>query len=32
MGRPSLIAIEVTPEAVLIEGVCIPVMSGQLLV
>jgi trans-2,3-dihydro-3-hydroxyanthranilate isomerase len=32
MGRPSLIAIEVTPEAVLIEGVCIPVMSGQILV
>jgi trans-2,3-dihydro-3-hydroxyanthranilate isomerase len=32
MGRPSLIAIEVTPEAVLIEGACIPVMSGQLLV
>jgi trans-2,3-dihydro-3-hydroxyanthranilate isomerase len=32
MGRPSLIAVEVTPEAVLIEGVCIPVMSGQLLV
>jgi trans-2,3-dihydro-3-hydroxyanthranilate isomerase len=31
MGRPSLIAIEVTPEAVLIEGACIPVMSGQLL-
>jgi trans-2,3-dihydro-3-hydroxyanthranilate isomerase len=30
MGRPSLIAIEVTPEAVLIEGACIPVMSGQL--
>ncbi|MFN9090554.1 MAG: PhzF family phenazine biosynthesis protein [Alphaproteobacteria bacterium] len=32
MGRPSLIVIEVTPEAVLIEGACIPVMSGQLLV
>lgn len=30
MGRPSLIVIEVTPEAVLIEGACIPVMSGQL--
>lgn len=30
MGRPSLISIEVTPEAVLIGGACIPVMSGEL--
>lgn len=30
MGRPSLISIEVTAEAVLIGGACVPVMSGEL--
>lgn len=32
MGRPSRIAIEVTPDAVLIGGACVPVMSGELAV
>lgn len=31
MGRPSLIAIDVTPDAVRIGGTCVPVMSGDLL-
>lgn len=30
MGRPSLISIDVTPEAVLIGGTCVSVMSGEL--
>lgn len=30
MGRPSVISIDVTPEAVLIGGACVPVMSGEL--
>lgn len=30
MGRPSLIAVDITPEAVLIGGTCVPVMSGEL--
>ncbi|UOK70697.1 PhzF family phenazine biosynthesis protein [Ancylobacter polymorphus] len=29
MGRPSRIAIEVTPDAVVIGGACVPVMSGE---
>jgi trans-2,3-dihydro-3-hydroxyanthranilate isomerase len=32
MGRPSLISIEICPDAVLIGGSCVPVMSGDLLV
>lgn len=32
MGRPSLIAVEVLKDAVLIGGSCVPVMSGDLLV
>ena len=30
MGRPSLISIDVTPDAVLIGGACVPVMCGEL--
>lgn len=30
MGRPSLIAVEVAPDAVRIAGACVPVMSGVL--
>lgn len=32
MGRPSQISVDVTADAVLIGGTCVPVMSGELLV